>query len=235
MNHLTNTQWLDLYNSQKSRSNTNPTEQPSQQLSTYFFIYDCIENTILFINSAYTTITGHDTASFDLNFLINMIHPMDQAYFIENEQRGLQFTDSLEFEDHFRYTLKYSYRIRTSDATYLRITQECQALEVDSYGNLSKTLVSHKIQDDKAYCPQNDYKIYDKVHRMYLDLNNDFNLTKRELEILTLIKEGYSSKEVSGMLNVSMNTILTHRKNILSKTNSNSFIELLKKISCAEY
>ncbi len=235
MNNVMHSQWLDLYNNQNSKSNLIRKEQPAQQLSTYFFIYDCIENTILFINSAYTTITGHETSCFDLNFLINMIHPMDQPYFFENEERGLKFTNSLAFEEHFRYTLKYSYRIQKSDSTYLRITQECQALEVDDQGHLAKTLVIHKIQDDNAYCPQNDYKIFDKVHSIYLDLNNEFNLTKRELEILTLIKEGLTSREISAILNISMNTILTHRKNILYKTNSNSFIELVKKISCAEY
>lgn len=235
MNNSTDAQWLDLYNNQKSRSNHAQQEQANQQLSTYFFIYDCIENTILFINSAYTTITGHETSIFDLNFLINTIHPADQTYFYENEEKGLAFTNSLQFEEHFRYTMKYSYRIQKSDATYLRITQECQALEVSAQGHLAKTLVIHKVLDQKNYCSQTDYKIFDKAHSIYLDLNNEFNLTKRELEVLTLIKEGLTSREISGMLNISMNTILTHRKNILYKTNSNSFIELVKKISCAEY
>ncbi|MBB1140454.1 LuxR C-terminal-related transcriptional regulator [Myroides sp. WP-1] len=235
MNNSTESQWLDLYNKQNARSNTTKKEKVGQQLCTYFFIYDCIEDTILFINSAFTAITGHHTDGFNLNFLIDLIHPADQSYFFENEEKRLAFTNALKFEEHFRYTTKYSYRIQKADATYLRIKQECQALEVDDQGHLAKTLIIHKIQDQKNFCAQNDYKIFDKVHSIYLDLNNDFNLTKRELEILTLIKEGLTSREISGMLNVSMNTILTHRKNILYKTNSSSFIELVKKISCAEY
>ena len=235
MNNSTEAQWLDLYNKQNTKSNATPKEQTAQKLSTYFFIYDCIEDSILYINTAFTSITGHNTEDFTLNKLMDMIHPSDQPYFFENEEKGLAFTNQLKFEEHFRYTIRYSYRIQKSDATYLRITQECQALEVNAQGHLAKTLVIHKIQEHENFCMQNDYKIFDKAHSIYLDLNNDFNLTKRELEILTLIKEGLTSKEISAILNLSMNTVQTHRKNILYKTNSNSFIELVKKISCAEY
>ncbi|MGG5508021.1 MULTISPECIES: LuxR C-terminal-related transcriptional regulator [unclassified Myroides] len=235
MNNSTAPQWLDLYNKQNTRSNATKEEIGSQPLRTYFFIYDCIEDTILFINAAFTAITGHSTDGFTLDFLFELLHPADQSYFLENEEKRLGFTNGLKFEEHFRYTTTYSYRIKKADATYFRITQECQALEVDDQGQLAKMLIIHKIQDQTKFCVQNDYKIFDKVHNIYLDLNNDFNLTKRELEILTLIKEGFTSREISGMLNVSMNTILTHRKNILYKTNSTSFIELVKKISCAEY
>lgn len=70
---------------------------------------------------------------------------------------------------------------------------------------------------------------------IYIDTENRYNLSKREFEILNLIKEGYNSQEVSEKLNVSKNTVLTHRKNILNKTNSSSFIELVKKLSYSHY
>lgn len=43
-------------------------------------------------------------------------------------------------------------------------------------------------------------------------------LTKRETEILKLIVNGNLNKEIADKLNISLNTVLTHRKNILSKT-----------------
>lgn len=237
MNNSTTIKWLDLYNKQSSKS---PSPTPSKakvdrKLTTYFFIYDCFKNNILFINDTFSSITGHPSRSFDLNLLLQLIHPEDESYFLMNEEKGLDFTNTLQYNEHFRYTIKYSYRIKKSDGTYLLISQECQALEVDENGNLSKTLVIHKLLDPSDYCFENDYKIFDKANSIYLDLNNTFNLTKRELEILTLIKEGLTSKQISDQLNISTNTILTHRKNILYKTNSSSFIELVKKLSCAEY
>ena len=46
------------------------------------------------------------------------------------------------------------------------------------------------------------------------DINS---LSKRELEIVQLIKRGLSSKEISGQLSVSVKTIEVHRYNILKK------------------
>lgn len=43
-------------------------------------------------------------------------------------------------------------------------------------------------------------------------------LTKRETEILKLIVRGNLNKQIADQLNISLNTVLTHRKNILSKT-----------------
>ena len=43
-------------------------------------------------------------------------------------------------------------------------------------------------------------------------------LTKRETEILKLIVSGNLNKQIADKLNISLNTVLTHRKNILSKT-----------------
>lgn len=52
------------------------------------------------------------------------------------------------------------------------------------------------------------------------DLPDDFlieSLTVRELEVLTLITKQFSTSEIADMLNVSMSTIDTHRKNLLRK------------------
>ena len=47
---------------------------------------------------------------------------------------------------------------------------------------------------------------------------SDHQLTNRETEILRLIVKGYLNKEIAEELNISHNTVLTHRKNIIAKT-----------------
>ncbi len=47
----------------------------------------------------------------------------------------------------------------------------------------------------------------------------NLKLTMKEVEICNLIKNGLSSKEISDMLNLSLRTIETHRKNIRKKFN----------------
>lgn len=53
-------------------------------------------------------------------------------------------------------------------------------------------------------------------------------LTPREKDILKLLAEGYSTKEISSQLFVSINTIETHRKNMLLKTGLRNVAHLIK-------
>lgn len=198
----------------KSKSEKDNVEKFSEKISSYIFIFDCEENTILCVNPSFEALTGYQTHLFDINFLIEMIHPDNLPYFFVYEDKNLKFTNNLLFGEHFRYILSYSYRIRIATGEYIRIKQECQALEVNLSGHLIKTLVIHKSVDYREKPADNDRKIFDKARGLFIDTNNTYNLSKRELEILQLIKDGYNSQEVAEKLNVSKNTVLTHRKNI---------------------
>ncbi|MEG0772595.1 LuxR C-terminal-related transcriptional regulator [Clostridium sp.] len=61
-------------------------------------------------------------------------------------------------------------------------------------------------------------------------LKDFYNLTDRELEIINLIKKGFSNKEISISLYLSSNTIKTHITNIFKKLGVNSRTTLLNKI-----
>ena len=52
------------------------------------------------------------------------------------------------------------------------------------------------------------------------------SLTEREIEILKFISEGKISTEIAKILSISKLTVETHRKNMLSKTNSKNINEL---------
>lgn len=43
------------------------------------------------------------------------------------------------------------------------------------------------------------------------------NLSQREIDVLKLVASGLINKEIAEKLNISINTVLTHRKNITSK------------------
>lgn len=57
-----------------------------------------------------------------------------------------------------------------------------------------------------------------------------FDLTKRELEILRLIRQDYSNLQIAEELFLSVHTVQTHRKNIMSKLNINTSTALMKFI-----
>jgi DNA-binding NarL/FixJ family response regulator len=53
-------------------------------------------------------------------------------------------------------------------------------------------------------------------------------LTPREREVLQLIAEGQTTKEIASLLSVSVKTVETHRRNIMRKVNLHSVAELTK-------
>jgi DNA-binding CsgD family transcriptional regulator len=54
------------------------------------------------------------------------------------------------------------------------------------------------------------------------------DITPREKEIFRLLIHGKTSHEVATQLNISIETVKTHRKNLLNKTKSDNSIELLR-------
>ena len=56
-------------------------------------------------------------------------------------------------------------------------------------------------------------------HRILLPMIDDESnsLSEREKDVLRLIVEGLTNKEIAARLYVSVNTVLTHRKNITAK------------------
>jgi two-component system, NarL family, nitrate/nitrite response regulator NarL len=57
-----------------------------------------------------------------------------------------------------------------------------------------------------------------------------FNLTKREIEILQLLKSNYTNQKIASKLSLSIYTVETHRKNIMQKLQLNSPTTLMKFI-----
>ena len=71
--------------------------------------------------------------------------------------------------------------------------------------------------------------VEDYVRRLQdKDIEDSYELlTPREREILQLIAEGKSNKDVANLLNLSLYTVETHRSNILEKLNLHSVPELI--------
>ncbi len=81
------------------------------------------------------------------------------------------------------------------------------------------------LQNDQCYLDPNiiENTINEEI------LTNKLKLTKREKEIVSLIKEGKTTKEIAAQLFLSELTIKTHRKNISEKLDSKGIADLISK------
>lgn len=55
-------------------------------------------------------------------------------------------------------------------------------------------------------------------------------VTAKEKEILGLMAQGFSSKEIAGRLSISFHTVESHRKNLRFKFEAKNSSELLMKV-----
>jgi DNA-binding NarL/FixJ family response regulator len=89
----------------------------------------------------------------------------------------------------------------------------------------------HAIQEGKSFFSPGVRRILkeDYVHQLAkLGVEDTYELlTPREREVLQLVSEGKSNKEVANLLNLSLYTVETHRTHILQKLNLHSVPELI--------
>jgi DNA-binding NarL/FixJ family response regulator len=50
------------------------------------------------------------------------------------------------------------------------------------------------------------------------ETNDDVELSKREIDVLVAVAKGMMNKEIADQMNISIHTVISHRKNITRKT-----------------
>jgi len=107
-------------------------------------------------------------------------------------------------------------------------------LKAGAYGYLLKDCASGELINAIKTVAANKKYISGRVSGLFQDNiaadnpESDPELSSREKEILQLIAEGHSSKEIAERLFLSSKTVDAHRKNIMDKLNLHSISELTK-------
>lgn len=132
-----------------------------------------------------------------------------------------------------------------SDETYI-----LRALTAGAKGYLLKDTAEndilaavHAVVQGKAYFSPAIAKVLLEDYVGFLrrrGLNDSYELlTEREKEVLQLLAEGKSNKEVANVLGLGVSTVETHRMNLMQKLNLHSTAEIVlyavrKRIICSE-
>lgn len=119
-----------------------------------------------------------------------------------------------------------------ADKNYIKGMLEAGAhgylLKNCTYAQLKEAI--HTVYRGNKYLTDEVTKIV--VDDLLLDKGHEKNfqevLTKRELEVLKLYAEGYSTREIAEKLFVSSKTVATHKQHILKKINLKSVADMMK-------
>jgi len=158
-----------------------------------------------------------------------LIHPDDFQHFVHCEEiEGYFLFSHLRKKEIPNYKVSYQIRFKTADDTYKLFLRQSIALTLDDDYRLSMVFTNQSnIDHISSY---NNHKVSfinileDKSYfgiSCIDDLKNGQAkqaVSNRETEILKLVSKGFSSKEIADYLHISLDTVRTHRKNILNKT-----------------
>lgn len=191
----------------------------------------------LYINEANENMSGIPNAVFmekGLAYSNSRTHPWDLFQLLLLTQRILKafkkMTDEEKLNCRFSFDLRYKHPTRG----YLRILQHAFPLCLDNNGRPAITMVlSNDISDLKS---DNSMSYHfgtmknNRFEKIFSGKTTTYGniLTAREIEVLTEAADGYTSSKIAEKLNLSTETVKTHYRNILQKTDAKNMTEVVK-------
>jgi DNA-binding CsgD family transcriptional regulator len=182
----------------------------------------------------------------NLEWVTTVIHPDHLPLFNEYTEKGMRFATQLPAERKKRSIINHCFKcLHGKRKEYFWLYQQLP-LSVDQNGALlySITLITdvihlHGSDDQPTWSiiermPDGSYKylIGSETEKAASPV---IAFTNRELEVLNLSAMGFSAKEIAARLNVSYETVVTHRKNITRKSKSKNISEAVASALNAGY
>ena len=202
-----------------------------------YFILNFQQVRFDFISPEVEPMLGYARQETTINLIMENIHPVDRAWFLNCQEAAVQFILGLPPEKQMKYKMRFDYRMQKKSGEYIRVMQQVVLIHNDNDGKMLRTLV---VLTDISHLKKNGKPVMSYIgmdgEPSYLDVDvkNHFKeestlFSKREKEILYLIAEGKSSKEIAYLLHISKHTVDSHRKNLLHKTGSAGTVALINK------
>ena len=202
----------------------------NQATSRYEFISDNIKNI-----TGYSALDFHgEGVHWGMHITNKEYTPYLNKYIIPGISENIEKYAKLHELHKIKFT--YNCKITRKDGKSVWLQQTMTVLKADERGkpllvSLSIIDISNLKRDDII-----NFSILKSTKEGYFNpvltqdypiIKNEQKLSQREIEILNLIGEGKSSREVAEKLYISINTVKTHRKNMLGKTGCKKSTELL--------
>lgn len=197
-------------------------------------VFDLFRKTHLYTSYNFADLFGYDLTAIQEQgnqYFDARIHPEDYVQMLRNGINILHFYYGLPKEERVVYKFVNEYRVLGNDASYIRVIEQHQALGLDKQGNVWLALGVIDISPDQSDFQGIKSQIFNyktgKVVPIQAARPQEPSLSKREVEILQLVKEGRLSKEISEKLFISVHTVNTHRQRILEKLGANNSLEAI--------
>lgn len=215
----------------------------SKQLLQYFFtgesFFFSMSHSALdfeFVSDEVMGIMGYEPTEFNAAKVIEITHPDDRPYFLAVGYTLQEFYTQITPDKIPKYKLRYDIRLRKKDGDYIRLLYQAAIAELNEMG-IIRTVGTYT---DITYLKKEGPPVLSFIgmygEPSFVDVpfdgrffHSSDNLTTREKEVLLLLAEGKTSKQIADELNISKETVDKHRKNMLLKKGVQNASELVSK------
>lgn len=202
----------------------------------YYYIVDFHDMSISNVSTSIEEIHGFDPSTVTFNDILSVGHPDDTNFVMKAEAAVADFFyKNIGAEKLLRYKVNYCLRGKLKNGEYALFNHQAIMLTLDPSGKYGKSLNIHTRIDHLTN--HNTYKfslIGINGEPSYMNLGvdiksiNGVQFSKREIDIIKCTAEGLSSTEIGEKLFISEQTVKTHRKNILAKSDCKNTAQLIK-------
>ncbi len=197
-------------------------------------IFDLCKRQIIFYSSNYGELLGYTASDYEAlgqMFFAGKIHPDDAHHLSVQGVTMYKLLNSFSSNEKLNHKIIYEYRMLNAQNEYVRLIEQYQVLELDNKGQLWLMLMIVDISPNQDAEEASKSQLLNfrtgKILSLEIPQKVQFELTKREMEILKLVREGMLSKEISNKLAISVHTVNTHRQRFLEKLGANNSFEAI--------
>lgn len=207
--------------------------------STFFCVTNTQDLSFEYVSKNIFALLGYtpqEIAAGGMRLFWSKIHPEDIDIWLKTLGELMQFTMSeIPVEERRNMTYVWNYRIMNTSGNYVNIVQNTTPLEFDEQDKPIIGLAHYTVLHGEVPLPitasaklMNENNEYETVYfnNFSQKLLTD-GLSNRERDVIRLLALDHTSKDISAKLNISSNTVDTHRRNILKKLKVSSTGELI--------
>jgi DNA-binding CsgD family transcriptional regulator len=207
--------------------------------STFFCITNTQNLSFEYISKNLKSCLGLDRDEIKANgmkYLWSKMHPDDLEVWLVALNELMNFTlEEIPISERNKMTYTWNYRLKNSKDEYVNIIQNTTPIGFDNnnkpiIGLAHYTVLTSNIEMQICASAKllNDNNEYETVffNNFSQKLLSD-GISNRERDIIRLLVLNNSSKEIAKKLNITANTVDTHRRNILKKLNVSSTGEVI--------
>ena len=197
-----------------------------------FHIFDICKRRVLFYSSNFGQLLGYDPLDYGENgqqFFSDKIHPDDAPDLSQKSVILFRILNDLMNTEKLEHKMIIEYRMLNAENKYVRLIEQYQVIELDPSGQIWLLMGVVDVSPNQEENTSTKSQLLNFRTGQFIPLDTEpkpkVELTKRETEILKLVKEGYLSKEISSKLSISLHTVNTHRQRFLEKLGVNNSVE----------